>query len=171
MAYKKRYYKKRSKPGIIDSLINFMIFAIWGLLSTVGRVVLLLIQTRYYRNISNKAGTPSTTLKGEKVRSKTEKRIADWLYQNNIPYIYEKPLHVSSFSSIYPDFYLTLFDTYIEYYGLMEHPSIGKKYRKAVRFKQKIYAEKGIKVIELDHNHQKYIESHLQRSVSYLKRV
>lgn len=44
------------------------------------------------------------TLKGERVRSKSEKIIADKLYQKNIPYRYEYPIYVGGFGKIYPDF-------------------------------------------------------------------
>lgn len=44
------------------------------------------------------------TEKGERVRSKTEKIIADYLYRNKIEYKYEKPLFLKGFGTIYPDF-------------------------------------------------------------------
>lgn len=44
-----------------------------------------------------------TTMKGEEVRSKSEKIIADYLYTNNIPYKYECPLKLPG-GIIHPDF-------------------------------------------------------------------
>ncbi len=44
------------------------------------------------------------TLAGELVRSKSEKIIADCLYQANVPYRYEPQLRLSSGHYIYPDF-------------------------------------------------------------------
>lgn len=64
--------------------------------------------------------------KGERVRSKTEKIIADYLYRNNIPYKYEKPLFLKGYGTIYPDFTLFSLDTYEEIYwehdGRMDDP-------------------------------------------------
>lgn len=48
------------------------------------------------------------TALGERVRSKSELMIADALTRHNIPYIYEKPLDLSGYGTIYPD--LTLLD-------------------------------------------------------------
>ena len=44
------------------------------------------------------------TEKGERVRSKSEKIIADKLYRMGIPYKYEYPLQVAGIGNIYPDF-------------------------------------------------------------------
>lgn len=45
-----------------------------------------------------------TTNRGEKVRSKTEKIIADLLYQYHIDYKYEKALKLTYYKEIFPDF-------------------------------------------------------------------
>ena len=44
------------------------------------------------------------TEKGERVRSKSEKILADSFYRKNIPYKYEKPLHLKGYGIVYPDF-------------------------------------------------------------------
>lgn len=44
------------------------------------------------------------TLKGERVRSKSEKIIADKLYQKSIPYRYEYPVYVEGMGKVHPDF-------------------------------------------------------------------
>ena len=44
------------------------------------------------------------TEKGEKVRSKSEKIIADMLYHKGIPYRYEFPIALKEVGNIYPDF-------------------------------------------------------------------
>ena len=44
------------------------------------------------------------TEKGERVQSKSEKILADFFYRNNIPYKYEKPLNLSGYGIVYPDF-------------------------------------------------------------------
>ena len=44
------------------------------------------------------------TEKGERVRSKSEKILADYFYRNNILYQYEKPLYLKGYGTIYTDF-------------------------------------------------------------------
>jgi len=46
------------------------------------------------------------TEKGERVRSKSEKIIADYLYRNGIEYKYECPLYLKGMGIVYPDFTL-----------------------------------------------------------------
>jgi Superfamily I DNA and RNA helicases len=55
-----------------------------------------------------------TTLKGDKVRSKSERDIADWLYRHNISYKYEKVVAVKSFATK-PDFFIEQANIYIEH--------------------------------------------------------
>lgn len=86
--------------------------------------------------------------KGERVRSKTEKIIADYLYRNNIPYKYEKPLVLKGYGTIYPDFTLLSADTYEEIYwehdGRMDDPVYASNAVKKI----KLYENKGIFVGE-----------------------
>lgn len=42
--------------------------------------------------------------KGERVRSKSEKILADYFYRNQIPYKYERPLYLKNFGTVHPDF-------------------------------------------------------------------
>ena len=64
--------------------------------------------------------------KGERVRSKSEKILADYFYRNNIPYKYEKPLLLKGYGVVYPDF--TLFsprlrkEIYWEHEGRIDDP-------------------------------------------------
>lgn len=44
------------------------------------------------------------TEKGERVRSKSEKIMADFFYNNGIPYKYEKTLYLKNVGIVYPDF-------------------------------------------------------------------
>lgn len=70
-------------------------------------------------------GTPYyNTLKGEYVRSKSEKIIADTLYSKNIPYRYEYPLTLNNGKIWRPDFTIlnrrTLTEYILEHFGMME---------------------------------------------------
>lgn len=64
------------------------------------------------------------TEKGEQVRSKSEKIIADKLYMKNIPYRYEYPLELENGFTIYPDFMILNVGTrnviYLEHLGMMD---------------------------------------------------
>ena len=61
-----------------------------------------------YQGKEFKEGIPVIlTEKGERVRSKSEKIIADYLYRKNILYKYEKPLYLNGYGIVYPDFYIT----------------------------------------------------------------
>ena len=70
--------------------------------------------------------TDILTNKGESVRSKSEKIIADKLSAMGIPYVYEAPCVLNGFGTIYPDF--TVLNVrlrktfYFEHFGLMESP-------------------------------------------------
>lgn len=55
-----------------------------------------------------------TTLKGEKVKSKSERDIADWLFRHNLKYNYEQLTLFKDFS-FYPDFYIPQADLYLEH--------------------------------------------------------
>lgn len=55
-----------------------------------------------------------TTLNGTKVRSKSERDIADWLYRHNIPFVYEPKINISDFE-FRPDFFIPTANLYIEH--------------------------------------------------------
>ena len=59
------------------------------------------------------------TLKGELVRSLSEKYIADFLYTNAVKYEYER-LIVLDGEHLRPDFYLPEYNIYIEFWGMLE---------------------------------------------------
>lgn len=84
------------------------------------------------------------TQKGERVRSKSEKILADYFYQRNIPYKYEKPLNLKGFGTVYPDFTFlsrkTRREIYWEHDGRMDDPVYAQN---AVR-KIQTYEENGI---------------------------
>ena len=84
------------------------------------------------------------TEKGERVRSKSEKMIADKLFVMGVPYRYEYPLFLNGYGIIYPDF--TLLDVagrreiILEHLGMMDKEEYGEK---AIR-KIKAYERNGI---------------------------
>ena len=66
------------------------------------------------------------TEKGERVRSKSEKLIADKLYMMAIPYRYECSIYLKGMGKVYPDFTLlhikTRKEIIWEHFGMMEDP-------------------------------------------------
>lgn len=64
------------------------------------------------------------TERGERVRSKSEKIIADKLYALGIPYRYEYPLVLSGGVKVYPDFTILRMpmreEVYLEHFGMMD---------------------------------------------------
>lgn len=84
------------------------------------------------------------TERGERVRSKSEKILADYFSRHQIPYKYECPLYLKGYGTVYPDFTFLSprigQEIYWEHDGRMDDPFYAQK---AVR---KIYAyeENGI---------------------------
>lgn len=68
---------------------------------------------------------------GERVRSKSEKIIADKLFYQNIPYHYERPIYLNGFGMVYPDFCcLDLHrrkEIFWEHFGMMGDPEYSRK--------------------------------------------
>lgn len=64
------------------------------------------------------------TERGERVRSKSEKIIADKLYSLGIPYRYEYPLGLDGNVKVYPDFTILKMperkEVYLEHFGMMD---------------------------------------------------
>ena len=71
------------------------------------------------------------TEKGEHVRSKSEKIIADKLYKEGVPYIYEPELILNNHRKIYPDFKVLNVrlrtEFYFEHMGMMDNPEYSEK--------------------------------------------
>ncbi len=77
-------------------------------------------------------GTPEIyTKKGERVRSKSEKLIADTLYEMGIEYKYECPITLKGYGQVYPDFTILSHKTgkemYWEHDGKMDDPKYSVK--------------------------------------------
>lgn len=86
--------------------------------------------------------------RGERVRSKSEKILADYFYHNNIPYKYEKPLQLTGYGIVYPDFTFlskrTGKEIYWEHEGRMDDP----EYVKTAIKKIETYEDNGIHIGE-----------------------
>ena len=91
----------------------------------------------------DETATEIYTERGERVRSKSEKIIADKLYRENIAYRYEYPLKLSNGVVVYPDF--TILDEIrrrniiFEHFGMMDN----EEYANNAISKMQMYAKEG----------------------------
>ena len=98
-----------------------------------------------YQGKEFQEGTPVIlTEKGERVRSKSEKILADYFYRKDILYKYEKPIYLKGYGTVYPDFTFlsskTRQEMYWEHEGMMDNQEYA---RSAVR-KIESYQKNGI---------------------------
>ncbi len=84
------------------------------------------------------------TSKGEQVRSKSEKIIADMLLSAGIPYRYEYPLVLQGLGTVYPDFTVLNIkerrELYWEHMGMMDH----EEYREHALHRIDIYIRNNV---------------------------
>lgn len=77
---------------------------------------------------------PPNTINGEKVKSYGEVDIANFLAQNKVAYIYEKPYEkdtrTNEYNQYYPDFYLPEYNIYIEYFGINQNGEVPSYFKK-----------------------------------------
>lgn len=96
-----------------------------------------------------KKGRNLPTKKGELVQSEGEQLIADFLYENGIDYEYDMRITLKSNGIerwIRPDFYLTSFNLFIEYWGMKGDP----KYDKKMADKMRLYSELNTRLIQIE---------------------
>lgn len=81
------------------------------------------------QNIKSRAYTNQltyTTLQGEKVKSKSERDIADWLFRHNVKYCYEPVVNFKDFN-FRPDFFIPQADLYLEHISDKSYKTINKE--------------------------------------------
>jgi DNA helicase-4 len=87
------------------------------------------------------------TMDGKEVKSRAEKRIADFLFEHDIPYRYEMPFSVGDGNVIRPDFYIPTHKVVIEYYGLRGEAS----YELSIDYKRQYWNSRAdITLIEIN---------------------
>lgn len=91
------------------------------------------------------------TNKGMRVRSKSEKTIADYFDQHGIPYKYECPLYLEGYGIIYPDFTIMSAKSgkviYWEHFGKMDDPGYARKTVKKIDLYEKNGLFQGLRLI------------------------
>lgn len=95
------------------------------------------------------------TARGEVVKSKEERTIADWLFYNGVKYEYERPYEHETADhqhrQYFPDFYYPDAKLYHEHFALNEKgqaPKHFQDYLSGVRWKRALHAEKGTALFE-----------------------
>jgi hypothetical protein len=111
---------------------------------------------RPFTSSSNRYSSPTyRTLRGDMVRSRAEVMIADYLYYKRVMYSYETELRDKNAwrqrGIARPDFFLSDFNVYVEYWGLLDadDPSVRNRYVGLMKKKTAIYSKQGIKVVYL----------------------
>ena len=94
-------------------------------------------KTKEYKGKDFQADAPVIlTEKGEQVRSKTEKIMADYFYRNGIEYKYECPLYLKGVGIVYPDFTILSRkkgeEIYWEHNGKVDDPTYARKMVKKI---------------------------------------
>lgn len=103
----------------------------------------------HIRDYRNKQQSQLITLKGEKVKSRAECLIADFLFLNGIGYVYEKPLKINDERILQPDFTIETNgnEFILEYFGVKNNT----EYEQNTEKKKKAYSTLGfIKLISLE---------------------
>ena len=84
------------------------------------------VHTEKFKNLNLYAdGKIYTTLRGDKVRSKSEQYIADWFFRHSIKYTYEPQINIKDFD-FKPDFYIDDANIYLEHISSKSYPSKNK---------------------------------------------
>lgn len=97
------------------------------------------------------------------VQSKGERKIADWLADHRLDYRYDDKMQIIMGYAIRPDFYLPLFDVYIEYWGLDS-----TDYVIGMHIKKKLYQQEGKKLISVHPEDLPRLEEKLTASLKKL---
>jgi len=94
-------------------------------------------------------GIPCRTIRGERVRSKAECFIANYLNTRGIKYLYEEPFRIEKKQEtieLHPDFYLPELDLLIEYWGLIH---VSREYAEEMNWKMSLYHRSQIRFISI----------------------
>ena len=131
------------------------------------------MSTSYSRR-PNEYGQLIKTLRGELVKSRGEKQIADYFYTNRINYAYEDQAKTakSAFREKIskPDFYLPDHEIYVEYWGMIdvEETYQRKRYRNEMNWKKKQYYDNGIRFVSIFPWHLNDLDSAFKAQYKYV---
>ena len=97
------------------------------------------------------------------VQSRGERLIADWLAAHNLGYRYDDKMQIIQGYAIRPDFYLPMFDVYIEYWGLDT-----TDYVIGMSIKKKLYQQEGKRLISIYPDDLPHLDQKLTQSLQKL---
>lgn len=84
------------------------------------------------------------------MKSRAEQRIADYFTENGIRYVYEKGAQTDALifkqTFAHPDFYLSDYNVYVEYWGLVD---ASKEYQRNMKWKMVQYHKNKIKFVSI----------------------
>lgn len=114
----------------------------------------------FVSSIVGKQGREKITIKGEKVKSREETMIANYLFLNGVNYIYE-PIYPfldntdRMRKTYHPDFYLPDYDIYLEHFGIDREnktpwlsPIEEEKYLDGIEWKRKLHSLNKTQLVE-----------------------
>lgn len=103
------------------------------------------------------------TKDGRWVRSKSEREIANFLFDNRIWFQYERRVTIADVD-LYPDFYLPDVEggLYLEHFGLLDD----KRYRQLAERKAALFKQAGLALIATDEEDARDFDSALQRKLA-----
>ena len=112
----------------------------------------------FVAQIRSEKGIENVTIKGERVKSREETMIANYLFLNGVDYIYE-PLYPFQSETdkkrkpYRPDFYLPKYDLYLEHFGINREgmaPWLTEaeetRYIQGIKWKQELHSKKDTKL-------------------------
>ena len=100
------------------------------------------------------------------VRSLSELFIADWLYANRFMFEYEREVFFRSCQRFaHCDFYLSDYDTYIEFWGMNKNA----QYLQYKQWKEPLYAANGYRLLSLDFHDLKTFRDSFTRKLQQIK--
>ncbi|MFH1656525.1 MAG: hypothetical protein ABH956_01990 [Candidatus Nealsonbacteria bacterium] len=123
--------KPKKKSGIIKYFFDYIDYSVFKIFDWIDTKILF-----GNRRIRTRKG---------RVRSFAERRLVKFFERNNIEYIYEKKLIIEG-HTVYPDFYLSEYDVYVEFWGMV---NVSERYKRIMQFKKRKYREYQIRVISI----------------------
>lgn len=127
------------------------------------------LRLKINKNSPNQYPRPYITLRGESVRSKSERYIADWLYRHNLDYEYEPPLQISNYQ-MNPDFYIPEANLYLEHVSNISSPMALKEidFQEAGKAYFKTYESMTTDINEFHKELEKIIIPRIHKDISKL---
>ena len=120
-----KYLPERELTDVFENLTEARKFYVEPRVISADEYVKQWESEEYESNPFHKENKRFETERGEFVRSKSEKIIADKLYAMRVPYRYEYPLRTERMGTIYPDFTLLCVasrrEYYLEHFGMMDN--------------------------------------------------